>query len=112
MDLLVFLASAEGRVVSKNEIIDTVWKGRFIAEATLTRSIADLRRALGDSSQRPQYIETIAKRGYRLVAPVTGLAQPEKPRHPEPCLIVLPFNNLGPESDRYFSDGLTEEIIN
>ena len=73
MDLLVFLASQEGRVVSKDEIIEGVWEGRFIAEATLTRSIADLRHALGDDRRQPQYIETIAKRGYRLVAGVSGL---------------------------------------
>ncbi len=56
MDLLVFLASQEGRVVSRDEIIEGVWEGRFIAEATLTRSIADLRHALGDNRQQPQYI--------------------------------------------------------
>src|SRR6186997_1097953 len=59
MDLLAFLATTGGRVVSKDEIIDAVWDGRFIAEATLTRSIADLRRALGDDQRRPRYIETI-----------------------------------------------------
>ena len=46
-------------MVSKDEIIDAVWEGRFIAEATLTRSIADLRRALGDDQRAPKYIETI-----------------------------------------------------
>src|SRR5262245_64882719 len=70
MDLLAFLATTGGRVVSKDEIIDAVWQGRFIAEATLTRSVADLRRALGDDQRSPRYIETIPKRGYRLVAPV------------------------------------------
>ena len=55
-------------MVSRDEIIDAVWEGRFIAETTLTRAIADLRRALGDSQRAPQYIETIPKRGYRLVA--------------------------------------------
>src|SRR5262245_56725269 len=68
MDLLVFLARRGGSVVSKDEMIEGGWQGRFIAESTLTRSIADLRRALGDTQQCPQYIETIAKRGYRLVA--------------------------------------------
>src|SRR5262245_2394731 len=71
MDLLAFLATTGGRVVSKDEIIDAVWEGRFIAEATLTRSIADLRRALGDDQRSPRYIETIAKRGYRLVATIS-----------------------------------------
>ena len=68
MDLLVFLAATSGRVVSKDEIIDAVWDGRFIAETTLTRSIADLRRALDDNQRCLRDIETIAKRGYRLVA--------------------------------------------
>jgi DNA-binding winged helix-turn-helix (wHTH) protein len=71
MDLLAFLAATGGRVVSKDEIIDAVWDGRVIAETTLTRSIADLRRALGDDQRSPAYIATIAKRGYRLVAPVS-----------------------------------------
>ena len=70
MDLLAFLAGASGRVVSKDQIIDAVWQGRFIAEATLTRSVADLRRALGDDQRSPRYIETIPKRGYRLIASV------------------------------------------
>jgi TolB-like protein/tetratricopeptide (TPR) repeat protein len=123
MDLLVFLARRPGQVVSKDEIIDGVWEGRFIAEATLTRSIADLRRTLGDSRRRPAFIETIAKRGYRLVAAVStaeggapavradedGAIAPAP--SPEPCLVVLPFDNLGPESPGYFCDGLTDEII-
>ena len=75
MDLLAFLATTGGRVVSKDEIIDAVWEGRFIAEATLTRSIADLRRALDDNQRCPQYIETIAKRGYRLVATIAEAVQ-------------------------------------
>ena len=114
-----------GRVISKDEIVDAVWEGRFIAEATLTRSMADLRRALGDTAPQRQYIETIAKRGYRLVAAVSGMpaartgrrrrapprAQPSRPMN-RPGLVVLPFSNLGPEDDRYFCEGLTEEIIN
>ena len=73
MDLLAFLATTGGRVVSKDEIIDAVWQGRFIADATLTRTIADLRRALGDDQQSHRYIETIPKRGYRLVAPISAV---------------------------------------
>jgi DNA-binding winged helix-turn-helix (wHTH) protein len=57
INLLVFLASRQGQVVSKDQIIDAVWDGRFIADATLTRSVADLRRALGDGRHHPEYIE-------------------------------------------------------
>ena len=71
MDLLVFLARSAGRVVSKDEIVEAVWEGRFIADTTLTRAVADLRRALGDDQRHPRYIETIAKRGYRFVAAVS-----------------------------------------
>jgi DNA-binding winged helix-turn-helix (wHTH) protein len=78
MDLLAFLASTGGRVVSKDEIIDAVWQGRFIAEATLTRTMADLRRALGDDHRTRQYIDTIPKRGYRLAAPVSAASEMER----------------------------------
>ncbi len=77
MDLLVLLASTGGRVVSKTEIIDAVWEGRFISEASLTRTMADLRRALDDEARTPRYIETIPKRGYRLVAEVEVEGEPE-----------------------------------
>ena len=103
MDLLRFLATTGGRVVSKDEIIEAVWEGRFIAEGTLTRSIADLRRALEDNQRSPEYIETIAKRGYRLiapisaegrraVAPITDAAAAETPdARVERSRVVLPF---------------------
>jgi hypothetical protein len=77
MDLLVFLAGSTGRVVSKDELIDAVWEGRSIADTTLTRAIADLRRALGDDQRNPHFIETIPKRGYRLVASIVrSVARP------------------------------------
>jgi TolB-like protein len=125
MDLLVFLAGSGGRVVSRNDIVDAIWGGRLIAETTLTRSIADLRRALGDTAHERQYIETIPKRGYRLVAPVCtggeGAAFPETKTPPVSAvagpresagLVVLPFTNLGPAEDGYFCEGLTEDVIN
>ena len=74
MDLLVFMMSRAPEVVSKNAIIDSVWEGRIISEGTLTNTIAELRRALGDDARHPRYVETIPKRGYRLVAPVEPLS--------------------------------------
>ena len=72
MDLLVFMAARAPDVVSKNDIIDSVWEGRFISEGTMTNTIAELRRVLGDDARSPRYIETIPKRGYRLVAKIRG----------------------------------------
>jgi len=67
MDVLVCLARNPGDVVSREGLIDAVWPEVFISESVLTRAIAGLRRALGDDARRPRFIETIAKRGYRLI---------------------------------------------
>ena len=77
MDLLAFLAAREGRVATKAEIIEGVWDGRFVVESVLTRAVSLLRKALGDSARRPSYVETIPRRGYRVVAPVRWL-EPEE----------------------------------
>ncbi|HEY3382509.1 MAG TPA: winged helix-turn-helix domain-containing protein [Vicinamibacterales bacterium] len=70
IDLLVCLASRAGQTVSKDEILETVWPGQFIAESGLTRCVAELRQVFGDAPQDSRVIETIPKRGYRLIAPV------------------------------------------
>jgi Tol biopolymer transport system component len=70
MDLLVCLAGRPGEVLSKDELLEEVWEGAFVTESNLTRAVAELRHALGDDASNPRYIETIAKRGYRLVAAV------------------------------------------
>jgi len=67
MDVLVCLARTPGQVVSREALIDAVWPEVFISESVLTRAIAGLRRALGDDARRPSFIETISKRGYRLI---------------------------------------------
>jgi TolB-like protein/DNA-binding winged helix-turn-helix (wHTH) protein/tetratricopeptide (TPR) repeat protein len=69
MDVLVYLAE-HGGVVSKDEIIAAVWAKKFLADSALSRAVFELREVLGDDAQQPAYIETIAKRGYRLIAPV------------------------------------------
>lgn len=70
MDVLVCLARRQGRVVLKDELLAEVWPDRVITESGMVRCIAELRQLLGDSSREPTYIETISKRGYRLVASV------------------------------------------
>lgn len=70
-ELLVFLVSNHGRLVTKNQILDAVWAGSFVEESNLTVSISALRRALSEKESGQQYIETVTKAGYRFVAPVS-----------------------------------------
>jgi len=73
MDVLLCLADNAGRVVTRQDFSDTVWRDTVVTDDALTWSISELRRKLGDSAQDPRYIETIPKRGYRLIAPVQPL---------------------------------------
>jgi DNA-binding winged helix-turn-helix (wHTH) protein len=82
MELLVYLADHAGQVVLKDEILDDVWGGRFVSESCLTRCIAQLRDALEGQADDAHYIETIPKRGYRLLAPVRGLDDAHDPPPP------------------------------
>ena len=67
MDLLAFFASHPFEVHSRERLIDEVWRAKAVATTTLTHAIAQTRQALGDDARRPRFIETIHRRGYRLV---------------------------------------------
>jgi DNA-binding winged helix-turn-helix (wHTH) protein/TolB-like protein len=89
MELLVCLARHAGNVVSTDQLIAEVWNGRVIEESGVYKQINQLRTALGDEAQRPRFIETIPKRGYRLIAPVERAgdacgAPPAETPGPEP----------------------------
>lgn len=73
MDLLAALAARAGEVVSREELLDTVWEGAFVTDEALTTAVYQLRRALGDDARRARFVETVSKGGYRLVAPVEAL---------------------------------------
>ena len=70
MGVLVCLASRPGKILSADELLDTIWHGRAHADNTIYQAVAGLRNALGDDVHQPRYIETIPKKGYRLLAPV------------------------------------------
>lgn len=167
IEVLVHLARYAGHVVGREELLSAVWPGVIVGDDALTQAIIKLRKALGDDAHQPKYIETISKRGYRLIAPVEGVTpsgpvqaapQPFARRHraaiaavagtlvvgvaavlamPQiaklvsmpwpiaadtrggaqsagfPTVAVLPLSNLSGDSKRdYFSDGVTEDIIN
>ena len=77
MDVLVFLASRQGEVVSNEDLVEALWDGRAMSDEPITRSVSVIRSCLGDDSRHPSYIERIARRGYRLMLPVTPLVAPE-----------------------------------
>ena len=74
--LLVLLSRQPGRVFSQAEIIEQVWDGRAVSANSVAVTISDLRRALKDDPRQPRYIETLPKRGYRLIAEVTMPGDP------------------------------------
>ncbi len=70
MAVLVCLARNAGDVVTRRHLVDSVWDEGFVADNTITHAVAELRKAFGDSHRDPTFIETIHRRGYRLIAPV------------------------------------------
>jgi len=77
MDVLVCLAERAGEVLTRQEIVDRVWATEFISDNTLTHAITEIRNALGDDARNPSFIETIHRRGYRLIAPVEPVTSDE-----------------------------------
>jgi DNA-binding winged helix-turn-helix (wHTH) protein/TolB-like protein/Flp pilus assembly protein TadD len=70
MAVLLHLASRPGQVLSREALLDAVWPGVVVGDDSLTQVIIKLRKALGDDPERPAYIQTVTKKGYRLIAPV------------------------------------------
>ena len=70
-------------MIGREELLSAVWPGVVVGDDALTQAIIKLRKALGDDAQEPRYIETIPKRGYRLIAPVQAVADPRPPGAPE-----------------------------
>ena len=114
-DVLIYLVENRDRVVSKDDLIASVWGGRIVSESTLTSRINAARKAIGDTGEKQNLIRTFARKGVRFVAPVNVAGEHQAaaltvPRRPS--IAVLPFTNMSgdPEQDS-FVDGVTEEII-
>ncbi len=123
-DLVLHFMRNPNRIISRDEVIEAVWHGRIVSEATISSAIKSARRALGDDGDSQKYLRTVRGRGFEFVGSVntdTGAAlAPVAPadiaiRQPapaeKPVIAVLPLANLSAEVEEYFSDGLTEDII-
>ena len=81
MEVLGVLARRQGETISQGELLSEVWEGKFVVEAVVTRAVSELRKVFGDDPKAPRYIQTIARRGYRLIAPVELIVvDPARPK--------------------------------
>jgi DNA-binding winged helix-turn-helix (wHTH) protein len=111
--LLSALVERHGSLVGKAELMDAAWPGLAVEESNLTVQVAALRKMLGDRGG-PTWILTVARRGYEFIGNVSEVddARSFATAGPEPTLAVLPFEDLsGDPEQRYFSDGITQDII-
>jgi serine/threonine-protein kinase len=74
LGVLAYLLARPGQVVARQELIDAVWKDAFVTDTSLAEAVSSLRQALGDDPQEPIFIQTLHRRGYRFVAPLSAPA--------------------------------------
>ena len=121
-DLLAHLLANRDRVVSKDDLIASVWNGRIVSDSTVTSRINAARKAIGDSGDSQKLIRTVARKGFRFIGEVcTSDSGDERvaadapsllPPPDRPAIAVLPFKNMtGDPEQEYFSDGISEDII-
>jgi TolB-like protein/tetratricopeptide (TPR) repeat protein len=126
-DLLDYLIRNRERVISKDELINSIWNGRIVSDAALTTRLNVARNAIGDTGEEQRLIKTLPRKGFRFVGPVreaqgaAGAAvtdnavEPSKPAltlPDKPSIAVLPFHNLsGDPEQEYFADGMVDDII-
>ena len=124
--ILVMLLEHAGEVVLREDLISKLWSDNTFVDFDrgLNKALNRLREALGDSADKPRFIETLPQRGYRFLAQVTAVARGASSGDQErgamlpshalriDSLAVLPLDNLsGDPSQEYFSDGMTDELI-
>lgn len=107
-DFLEYLVRNRERVVGKDELIASIWRGRIVSESALSTRINAVRTALGDSGAEQRLIKTLLRKGVRFV----GSVREEQKLLDRTAIAVLPFDNLSRDADQdYFADGIVEDLI-
>jgi DNA-binding winged helix-turn-helix (wHTH) protein len=96
-ETLLYLIRHADHVVSKHELLDAVWPGTFISDDGLVQCVVEIRRALGDSAKSPRFVQTLPKRGYRLLIP-------SSPRGETGARFLLEASIVDPSSGRKLRD--------
>ncbi len=123
-DLLVHLLRNRERVVSRDDLIAEVWRGRIVSDSAVTTRINAARRAVGDSGAEQTVIRTVSRKGVRFVAevqehganaPPPSVARPAideaPPPFARPSIVVLPFRNTSNDpAQEYFTDAVTSDL--
>lgn len=96
--VLAMLAETEGRLLTKDALFSSVWDGTIVSESALTSVIKELRRALGDETRTPRFIESVYGRGYRFIAPVQSNGD-KTVRADSPVVDVMPAKKVHEKQD-------------
>lgn len=115
-DLIRYFVSNPGEVLSRDALMEAIWKNRIVSDATLSGAVKDARKALGDSGDKQHYIRTIRGRGFQFTANVHQLGNKQaisnrRTQTTTPSLIILPFDVFGnPEDLAALSDAFVENL--
>ena len=134
LDLLLYLLERPATLVTKEELLNALWPGANVTENALAQAVSELRQGLGDNAAAPQFIRTVARRGYRFIAPVTPLAAPGPepaaagpsrgsgvkaigaatgPEEATRAIAVLDFVQTAPDAEAsWLSSGIAETVTN
>jgi adenylate cyclase len=112
IDVLCALVAAKGALVTKDDLLRSVWPGLTVEENNLQVQISAVRKALQCGDGAESYVITVAGRGYRFIGlPSSGDAAAAQGAPDKPSIVVLPFDNLsGDPEQQYFSDGIADDI--
>ncbi|HEX7138618.1 MAG TPA: winged helix-turn-helix domain-containing protein, partial [Vicinamibacterales bacterium] len=129
LDLLIHLLDHAGSLVTKEQLLDALWPDANVTDNALTQAVSELRDALGDDAGSPQFIKTVARRGYRFVAPVTRIevsgsdsragSEERVPARPargargtvDSSIAVMDFANVTGDADSaWLSAGIAETV--